>query len=92
MSGSKVSVGTVVLTSVDPRTNNGSDEAPAIVTRVLDTEDKETRVNLRVLLDGDETLNLRNVPFDSKKPKDEDSDDEDAPATQPAVKRAAWSV
>ncbi len=44
----KPSLGRVVIVKVDPSINNGSDEAPAMITRVW----SDTMVNLRVLLDG----------------------------------------
>lgn len=44
----KPTIGRVVLALVDPATNNGSDVAPAIITRVF----SDTIVNVRVLLDG----------------------------------------
>ena len=47
----KPSLGRVVIALVDPATNNGADEAPAIITRVW----SDTIVNARVLLDGDQT-------------------------------------
>lgn len=42
------SVGRIVHVTVDPKVNNGSDIAPAIITRVW----SDTCVNLRVLYDG----------------------------------------
>lgn len=81
MARGKLKLGETVLVKVNPRQNNGSDEAPATVVRVLDVED-EDRVNLRVHLDGDETLLLRNVEVLSKAPA---KDDEDAP-TQYALR------
>lgn len=72
----KLNLGDMVLVTVDPRSNNGSDTAAAQVVRVLDVKD-EKRVNLRVLLDGDGNLLLRNVPVLDKEP---DEDDEDAPS------------
>jgi hypothetical protein len=75
MARSKLNKGDVVLVTVDPRVNNGDDEAVALVTRVLDGE--EDRVNLQVFLDGDANPNLRNVPFQSKKPSDDDDENGD---------------
>jgi hypothetical protein len=69
-------LGDTVLVTVDPRSNNGSSEAPGTVVRVLDTEDE--RVNVRVLLDGDGDVLLRNVPVFSEAPAEPDEDDEDA--------------
>lgn len=74
MAARKLKLGEIVLVKVDPLQNNGSDEAPATIVRVLNVEE-EDRVNVRVHLDGDETLLLRNVEVLSKKPKA----DEDAP-------------
>lgn len=68
MTARKTRVGDIVLVTVDARSNNGSDEAAAVVTRVLAGD--ENRVNLRVFLDGDETLNLRNVVLSGKRPKE----------------------
>lgn len=44
----KPSIGRIVLATVDPRSNNGSDVAPAVITRVFGDD----LVNVRVLLDG----------------------------------------
>ena len=43
------SVGRIVLVPMDPATNNGSNIAPAIITRVW----SDTCVNVRVLADSD---------------------------------------
>lgn len=48
----KPSVGRIVLVLVDPAINNGADVAPGIITRVW----SDTCVNVRVLLDGEDTL------------------------------------
>lgn len=45
----KPSVGRIVHVLVDPRHNNGSDVAPAVITRTWGDDD---HVNLRVLHDG----------------------------------------
>lgn len=45
-------LGRIVHTFVDPARNNGADIAPAVITRVWN----EQGVNLRVLLDGPDTL------------------------------------
>ena len=44
----KPTIGRIVHVLVDPRHNNGSDVAPAVITRVW----SDTCVNLRVLHDG----------------------------------------
>jgi hypothetical protein len=44
----KPSLGRIVLATVHPTTNNGSDTAPAVITRVF----SDDLVNIRVLLDG----------------------------------------
>lgn len=41
------SLGRIILVNVQPVTNNGSDTAPAVITRVW----SDTMVNVRVLLD-----------------------------------------
>ena len=71
MTARQLKLGDTVVVTVDPRSNNGSPEAAGTVVRVLDGD--EDRVNLRVLLDGDGNLLLRNVPVLSKRPKDEDA-------------------
>ena len=49
----KPSLGRVVLVRVDPRQNNGSDEAPATITRVFgEHPDGGWVVNVRVQLDA----------------------------------------
>jgi len=48
----KPSLGRVVLARVNPAENNGSDVAPAIITRVW----SDVLVNVRVLLDGEGIL------------------------------------
>lgn len=44
----KPAIGLTVLVLVDPATNNGSDEAAGVITRVF----SDTVINVRVLLDG----------------------------------------
>jgi hypothetical protein len=44
----KPSLGRIVLVTVDPHSNNGSDVAPAVITRVW----SDTMLNVRVLRDG----------------------------------------
>lgn len=49
----KPSLGRIVLVAVDPAQNNGSDVAPAVVTRVFSGDEVSGWViNVRVLLDG----------------------------------------
>lgn len=74
-SGKGLKRGDTLVVKVDPRSNNGSDEAVGMVLRVLDVEDGDS-VNVRVFLDGDSDALLRNVPVLSSEP---DEDDEDAP-------------
>lgn len=63
-----LNLGDMLLVSVDPRQNNGSNQAAGQVVRVLDTSDD--RVNLRVLLDDTEApLLMRNVPVLKSAPK-----------------------
>lgn len=42
------SVGRIVRVPMDPTTNNGADEAPAVITRVWN----DTTVNVRILADA----------------------------------------
>jgi len=53
----KPAIGRIVHTFVDPGTNNGSDIAPAVITRVWGDE----TVNLKVLLDGHDNPWLTSV-------------------------------
>lgn len=48
------SIGRVVVVRADPKTNNGADEAPALITRVFGSElpGGSWTVNVRVLLDA----------------------------------------
>jgi|GEM_PF-2496807 len=46
----KPSLGRIVLVAVDPKTNNGADVAPAVITRVW----SDSMINVRVLLDTSE--------------------------------------
>lgn len=54
MTAQKPSLGRVVLTRVDPAMNNGSDIAPAIITRVWNDHlgPEHWMVNIRVQLDA----------------------------------------
>jgi hypothetical protein len=69
-------IGDIVFVKVDPRSNNGSDQAAALVVGVSEGDDEE-RVNVRVFLDGDGVTLRRNVPVLSSAPGE---DDEDAPS------------
>lgn len=76
MSKAQMKLGDTVHVTVHPGQNNGSSVAAGQVVRVLNVDDDNTRLNLRVMVDGDETLLLRNVPLLTKKESEED----DAPA------------
>lgn len=83
MTARKNKVGDTVLVRVDPRLNNGADEAPALITRVWDNG----RLNVRVLYDGPDTAWLTSVDFKSKRPKD---DDESVGTDTAGVQRVAY--
>lgn len=53
-------LGDTVFVDTDPKYNNGATEAAATVVQVLNTKG-DSRVNLKVHLDGDSELYLRNV-------------------------------
>lgn len=74
MAPAKLKKGDHVLVNVPPQQNNGDPEALGVVVRVLDVD--EVRVNVKVFLDGDSDLLLRNVPVLNKK----DADADDAPS------------
>lgn len=76
-------IGDVVHVVVDPRQNNGSDVAPAMVTRVWNDE----LVNVRVLLDGPDVLWLTSVKFFGERPA---KDDETVGRDTNGVQRAAF--
>lgn len=81
------SMGRVVLAIVDPRINNGEDEAVGIITRVLDSENgDENRVNLRVLLDTGADQRLSNVLLLDERP----DSDEDLPDDVKSTRRVAF--
>lgn len=83
-------LGQPVTTKVDPRTNNGLDQAPALVTAVnLDADDKPESVNLRIFLDTGADLTRKSVEFVTKEP---DEDDEDVTNDVSGVQRVAWPV
>jgi hypothetical protein len=69
MGQAKLKKGDQVLVNVPPQQNNGDPEAVGTVVRVLETEgsdDSDTRCNVKVHLDGDSDLLLRNVPVLTK--------------------------
>jgi hypothetical protein len=79
----EASLGRIVLAKVDPRQNNGSDEAPAVIVAVNDDD----TVNLRALLDGDANLWLTKVKLVDERP---DDDDEDVETNVSGVQRVAY--
>lgn len=83
----KPSVGRIVHVLMDPRDNNGSDVAPAIITRVW----SDTVVNVRVLADSDATPWWTSVSLHDDR---EAADAAVAPVREmhgdAAVLRAAW--
>lgn len=86
----KPSMGMVVYAVVDPRINNGEDVAPAIITRVRETEGEgegNERVNLRVLLDTGADLRLTNVALSDERP---DEDDDSVGKTVEGTQRVAY--
>lgn len=83
----KASKGRIVLAVVDPRINNGDDEAVALITKTLETENSdEQRVNLRVLLDTGADQRLSNVLLLDSRPED----DEDLPEDIKTTRRIAF--
>lgn len=80
--GGGLKLGDSLVVHVNPLSNNGSSEAAATVTRVLNVAD-EDRVNLVAHVDSDRPLNLRNVLVLSKAPKDDDEDVPTVFATRP---------
>lgn len=71
----KPSVGRIVHVLVDPALNNGSDVAPAIITRVW----SDAMVNVKVFLDSEGAdLCQTSVNLHPEQPDD------------PAITRAAW--
>lgn len=76
-------VGSMVHVIVDPRQNNGSDVAPALITRVWENE----LVNVRVLLDGPDVLWLTSIKLFGERPAE---DDETVGRDTNGVQRAAF--
>lgn len=63
-SAQKPSLGRVVLVLVEPTTNNGSDTAPATVTRVWsEQQDGSWLVNVKVALDSVSDRWLTSIPL-----------------------------
>lgn len=60
----KPSLGRIVIAAVNPATNNGADEAPAVITRVWN----DHLVNVRVLLDGDTVEWKTSVELHTERP------------------------
>ena len=67
----KPTVGRFVSAVVDPRMNNGEDVAPGLVTKVVESEDGETTVNLRVFLDTGADHRYTGVQVHDKRPTDD---------------------
>lgn len=61
----KPSLARMVIVSVDPAKNNGSDEAPAIITRVWN----DTLVNVKVLNDSPNNEWKTSVTLHAEKPE-----------------------
>jgi hypothetical protein len=80
---SKVKKGDFLTVVVDPRRNNGDDEAVALVTKVND----EGRVNLHVFLDTGDALRMSNIEVVGKRP-DENDDEVETDASN--VQRVAF--
>lgn len=70
----KPSVGRIVHVLIDPTMNNGSDVAPAIITRVwpsggpVDATGFVGYINVRVLADSDNTLWLGSINLFAERP------------------------
>lgn len=62
----KPSLGRIVIAHVPAECNNGSTEAPAVITRVW----SDTMVNLRVLCDSESILWWTSVTLHDDKPED----------------------
>jgi subtilisin-like proprotein convertase family protein len=67
----KPSLGRIVIARVAPAENNGSDEAPAVITRVWgEAPDGSWTVNVRVLVDTDQSpLSKTSVKLLDERPK-----------------------
>ncbi len=62
----KPSKGRIVFVTVDPATNNGSNEAPAVITAVW----SDTIINVKVLNDGPDNEWKTSVTLHEEKPED----------------------
>lgn len=60
----KPSLGRVVLVPMDPTTNNGSDVAPAVITRVW----TDTMINVKILTDSAGDLWRTSLTLHAEKP------------------------
>lgn len=64
----KPSLGRIVIVPMNPATNNGADEAPAIITRVW----SDTMINVRVFSDtgtGDSVMSKTSLNLHDEKPE-----------------------
>ena len=76
-------LGDVVFAVVDPRQNNGSDVAPAVITRVWGHD----MVNVKVTTDGPDNLWLTSVRISDDRPE---QDDESVPKDASGVQRVVF--
>lgn len=67
--GKKLTIGTILNTTVDSRANNGESVAAAMVTRIKQDEDNNSRVNLRVFLDTGADIRYSFIPLVDKQPE-----------------------
>lgn len=65
----KLTIGTVLQTTVDSRTNNGESVAPAVVTRIQKDDAGNPMVNLRVFLDTGTDRRYTYIPVVDHKPE-----------------------
>lgn len=65
---SNLQIGDIVFVVVDPRQNNGSDVAPAIVTRVWN----ENSINVKAVTDGPDNLWLTSIKLVDERPDEDD--------------------